>query len=98
MPVRLDPEGAELAALRRLANFRGKRVLEIGCGDGRLTWRYAAEAAQVVGIDPLEEEIGWARRHTPKSLKGRVRFEVSQAEELKFPDDSFDIVLYAWSL
>ncbi len=33
----LDPEGAHLAALHRLGDFRGRRVLELGCGDGRLT-------------------------------------------------------------
>jgi hypothetical protein len=30
----LDPEGAHLAALRRLADFQGQRVLEMGCGEG----------------------------------------------------------------
>ena len=28
----LDPEGAHLAALRRLGDFRGRRILELGCG------------------------------------------------------------------
>jgi hypothetical protein len=31
----LDPEGAHLAALRRLGSFRGQKVLELGCGDGK---------------------------------------------------------------
>jgi hypothetical protein len=41
----LDPEGAHLAALRRLGDFRGRRVFELGCGDRRLTVPVAAEAA-----------------------------------------------------
>jgi hypothetical protein len=41
----LDPEGAHLAALRRLASFRGRRIVQLGCGDGQLTVPIAAEAA-----------------------------------------------------
>jgi hypothetical protein len=43
----LDPEGAHLAALRQLADFAGRQVIELGCGDGRrrgvkgATTRYA---------------------------------------------------------
>ena len=46
-----DPEGAEVEALAALAVFSGKRVLEVGCGDGRLTWLYAHEAASVLGCE-----------------------------------------------
>ena len=48
----VDPEGAHLAALRRLAAFRGQRVLEVGCGDGRLTLGVAADGATVLAFDP----------------------------------------------
>ena len=44
----LDPEGVHLAALRRLCDFRGRRVLELGCGDGRLTLGIARDAAHVL--------------------------------------------------
>ncbi len=36
MNIRIDPENNETRALFDLADFRGQRVLEIGCGDGRL--------------------------------------------------------------
>ena len=48
----LDPEGAHLAALLRLGNFRGLRVLEHGCGEGRLTVGIAADAVSVLAFDP----------------------------------------------
>ena len=50
--VVIDPEQHELLAVtERLPAVPG-RVLEIGCGDGRLTRRYSPRAASVVAIDP----------------------------------------------
>ena len=43
----LDPEGAHLGSLRRLADFKTASVIEVGCGDGRLTTGLAEEAASV---------------------------------------------------
>jgi len=67
MPV-LDPEGTHLAALRQLGDFRGKRVLELGCGDGRLTFGLAQEAAHVLAFDPDAERVELARR-SKRSVK-----------------------------
>jgi 2-polyprenyl-3-methyl-5-hydroxy-6-metoxy-1,4-benzoquinol methylase len=53
----LDPEEAHLAALRRLADFRGQRALEMGCGDGRLTVGIARDAASVLAFDPDRADI-----------------------------------------
>jgi len=50
-----------LAALRRLADFSGARVVEIGCGDGRLTLGVAEQAASVFASDPDEEAVARAR-------------------------------------
>ena len=75
-PTSVDPDGAELAALAQLVDFSGLRVLELGCGDGRLTRRYAGPAEEVLGIDPDEEAIAAARASTPRELRDRVRFDV----------------------
>ncbi len=77
--------------VERLGLAEAARVLDVGCGTGRLA-RWIAERlgpkGSVVGIDPLEHRIDVAR-----SRAGGVRFEVGQAEELgAFADSSFDAV------
>lgn len=94
----IDPEGAELAALGKLVDFAGLRVLEVGCGDGRLTWRYADRAASVLATDPDESAIRRARRARPPELRGRVRFSVAGATDFKAPRSSFDLAFFSWSL
>lgn len=93
-----DPEGTEPRALATLVDFTDRRVLEIGCGDGRLTWGYAGEAAKVLGIDTDSEAVAEARRATPPDLEHRVRFRVAQAEKLRVRPAGFDIAFLAWSL
>lgn len=72
MAVRVDPENNETHALLSLLDFSGKRVLEIGCGDGRLTWRYADSAAHVIAIDPTADAIRRAKENPPDEMKKHV--------------------------
>jgi ubiquinone/menaquinone biosynthesis C-methylase UbiE len=73
-------------------------VIEIGCGDGRLTWVLAERARKVIAIDPKRSDIAAARRVMPGRLKGRVRFDVAQAENLPFRDGEFNVAVFSWSL
>ena len=98
MTVRIDPEGSETQALHALADFTGQRVLEIGCGDGRLTWRYAEHAARVIAIDPDADDIATAIEECPDHLRDRIEFRVSHIEEFEPPEELFDIALLSWSL
>ena len=76
----LDPEGAHLAALRRLGDFRGRRVLELGCGDGRLTPGIARDAASVLAFDPDAEAVERARQSLPAELAQRVSYRVASGK------------------
>ena len=76
----------------------GLRVLEIGCGDGRLTFQVAPAAASVLAIDPDAERIEAARRSLPAALVEKVRFEAQAAAEVHVPRHSFDLALFSWSL
>jgi len=94
----LDPEGAHLAALRRLGDFREQRVLELGCGDGRLTLGIAAYASSVLAFDPDADAVGKARRTLPDELAERVSFKVASGTEIELTPVSFDLVVFSWSL
>ncbi len=95
--LRTDPERAEVRMLLR-APLRNARVLEIGCGEGRLTRRIAGIARSVTAIDLDAAKVSDARRFTPARHRGKVRVEVGSAESLRFPDQSFEVVLFSWSL
>ena len=94
----IDPEAAEMAALRALGGIANARVLEIGCGDGRLTFRYAPAANSVLAIDSRDEAIAKAKSTLPADLAEQVRFEVGSALELDQPPASFDVGLLSHSL
>jgi ubiquinone/menaquinone biosynthesis C-methylase UbiE len=98
MTVQRDPEERELKHLHAFADFAGARVLEIGCGEGRLTWRYAGAAAQVVGVDPDPVRLDVASREIPPGLRSTVTFALAKAEALPFPRETFDLAVLAWSL
>jgi 16S rRNA A1518/A1519 N6-dimethyltransferase RsmA/KsgA/DIM1 with predicted DNA glycosylase/AP lyase activity len=72
MTIKVDPEENEIGALLDFVDLDGGRVLEIGSGDGRLTWRYAERAAQVTAVEPFAPAVMRAREHLPQELEGRV--------------------------
>jgi ubiquinone/menaquinone biosynthesis C-methylase UbiE len=98
VPRIVDSEGAHLAAILRAADFTGRRVLEIGSGEGRLTWGFAPRASSVVAFDPDADVVATARADSPEELREKVRFEVASADEIEVPPQSVDLVFFSWSL
>jgi ubiquinone/menaquinone biosynthesis C-methylase UbiE len=98
VPLVIDPDGVEIATMRELVDFDGARVVEVGCGDGRMTFTYAEEAASVFAFDPDEDLIRDAQAETPRALRRRIRFEVADAAEIELPKGEFDLALFSWSL
>jgi 2-polyprenyl-3-methyl-5-hydroxy-6-metoxy-1,4-benzoquinol methylase len=70
---------------------RGKRVLEIGCGNGADGAMFAMQGARYTGVDVTAEAVGATREHFAcEELVGDFRQE--NAECLSFPDGHFDVV------
>lgn len=66
------------------------RVLDVGSGTGALAFSIAKQRihCQVLGIDPSKEYIGYADARNP--FPGRARFEVGDAQQLRFADAAFE--------
>jgi ubiquinone/menaquinone biosynthesis C-methylase UbiE len=95
---RVDPEGIETRALAELAPVDGLRVLELGCGEGRLTFQIAPAAKSVFAVDPDEERLNAARAALPTSLADKVELAVAGATEVDGTRREFDLALFSWSL
>ena len=100
MTVRIDPEGNETDALFDLVELEGGEVLEIGCGDGRLTRRYADRAAHVTAIEPFGASIERAQTRLSEAPNERIEFRQVAFEDLAAATDAdvFDVTLLSWSL
>jgi SAM-dependent methyltransferase len=71
------------------ADLRGRRVLDVGCGTGRLLAELAGLGSRVWGIDPSAEMLAVARSKAPPGSGVRA----GRAEELPFKDRWFDRVV-----
>ncbi len=96
MAIELDPEGRELTALLDLLpNLHCARVVEVGCGDGRFTRRYADHAASVLAFDPDEAAIVAFRSNR---LPDRVEVRNDAIDRINISRSSADVVLLSWAL
>jgi ubiquinone/menaquinone biosynthesis C-methylase UbiE len=90
-----DPHGRILAAMRDVADWSGRTLLDVGCGTGYHLPIFAAGAAAVVGVEPHRPLVALARRRT-KRMKN-VRVLEGAAEALPLPDASVDVVHARWA-
>lgn len=98
MAVSRDPEQAETRVIHDLIDFAGTDVLEVGCGDGRLTWRFAEPTRSVLAVDPDAAAIEQARTTVPEDLCHKVTFQVADMTTASMPRAAFDVVVLSWSL
>lgn len=76
--------------LRAVGDVAGRRLLDVGCGDGRYAIALAGQGARVVGADLSAEMIRCARAKAACRAPAFVRADLNR---LPFPDRSFDAVL-----
>lgn len=77
-----------------LAMPKGLKWLDVGCGNGAFTEALIARAApaEVVGIDPSEGQLEYARTRPGAKL---AQFRVAGAQDLPFGDKTFDAAIMA---
>jgi SAM-dependent methyltransferase len=86
------------AMFKMLGTVEGKRILDLGCGEGYNTRILAERGAKVVGIDASKEMIKLARAKEEEEPLG-IEYHVADAARLSMLEDgSFDIVVAFMSL
>jgi SAM-dependent methyltransferase len=86
----LERAGYVLQALRALAPWAGRTIVDLGCGTGFWLPAYAADAGQVIGIEP--DPRVRARAQRAAAALPRTRVLAGSAEHTGLPDDSVDVV------
>ena len=97
MTLQKDSERNELKYLHKFADFTNKRVLEIGCGEGRLTWKYAKATRSTIGIDLDADALRVAAIDRPSDLTDKIHFSRADSVHLPFANQTLDIAVFAWS-
>ncbi len=103
-----DPDGLLVAAMRRLADFRGVDALDIGCGSGFHLPEFASlvgSGGSVTGVEPHPRLVAAARARLARhALAARaagdgpaVRVREGTAQALPLPQGSVDIAHARWA-
>ena len=91
--VKRDGSVESFERIQKIADLQDRDVLEIGCGDGRVTVHLAGIPKRLVAIDLDKRQLAIAR-----DLTSTACFQCGSGEKLAFKSDSFDVVLFTLSL
>ena len=80
--------------LRVIGDSRGKRVLDVACGEGFFSRALTAAGAHVTGADIAPELIAIAKKLGPAS----IRYLAAPASRMPLPDESFDAAICVLAL
>ena len=84
-----------LDRVEEVFSLKGKRVLEIGCGNGTRSSQISKRCASVVAIEPNPELIDEAKKVNPAE---NIEYQIGSAEKLDFGDKSFEVTIFTLSL
>jgi ubiquinone/menaquinone biosynthesis C-methylase UbiE len=98
MTLQRDADRNEIKFLHKFVDLKDKRVLEVGCGEGRLTWQYAEETRLTLAVDLDRDSLRVARVDRPSDLENKIHFACADSIHLPFAKEKFDIAILAWSL
>jgi 2-polyprenyl-3-methyl-5-hydroxy-6-metoxy-1,4-benzoquinol methylase len=83
-----------IPSFAEFSRWRGKRVLEIGCGIGTDTMNFARAGAEVTAVDLSEKSLEVARQRAGVYALSNIRFYLGNAEELSrfLPVEPYDLI------
>ncbi len=90
-----DNKGIELDAMKSLVEFNGKKILEIGCGNGRISRLLGPLCSQLTAIDNDELMLDAANIYNNPP---NIEFHQMDALDLIFDKNTFDVVVFSWVL
>lgn len=88
----------EIALFQRCLPIEDSKVIEVGCGDGRVTFALSTHCREILGVDLDARLIESARMRLGDSKLTNISFAVMDAQALEIDSDSVDIALYPWVL
>ena len=95
---RRDPDKIELNHLLEFAALDDARILEIGCGEGQLTFLYSDLPSLVIGIDQDSDALENGTNTARNSGQTHVSFLQGSGAQLPLPAQQFDTVIFSSSL
>jgi SAM-dependent methyltransferase len=97
----VDPDGVIESAIRELLDWTGTTVLDVGCGTGFHLPRFAADAAQVIGVEPHPPLVELAGRRIAglpdPEQRARIEIRSGTAQELPIESNSIDLLHARWA-
>ncbi len=95
---RRDLEKVEIKYLKKYVGRKPGRILDIGCGDGRITRPFGLKSRPIIGIDPYIEELKVAKQFGSDTKLNYLDYVQAHGETLPFATNSFSQVIFSWSL
>jgi ubiquinone/menaquinone biosynthesis C-methylase UbiE len=82
-----------LALVEQLNISARHKVLDVGCGTGRLTLKLASKVDHITGIDPSPQRIEVAHRKLTRMNHGNITFELGSSDDIgRYGENVFDVV------
>lgn len=88
-----DSDQRIMDRILQCVDLENKQVLEIGCGDGRITALLVGMTQELVAVEPDETSLRKARVNVSEAT-----ICLGSGEDLGFPDERFDVVIFTLSL
>ena len=89
----METLNSDLKKIEEFVELGNQSLLEVGCGDGRLTALLTGKTGTITAIDPDAASIDSARKDVSDA-----DFMIGSGEKLQFTDHAFDIILFSYSL